>query len=547
MIPGRRGGLRALVESHRAATAFVLLVILHAPILFAYGRGLLSREYYQFFPVLWIALVILVFRRGSSVLIVGWYHWPWLLLDGLCLIVASLYRSPWLGFAGFCAGCLAVLGAGRDNTTGRPLWPLALLPLITLRPPLSLDEQMIARLQLTTTHAASSILRALDLLHYRRGVIIELPDRELFIDEACSGIHSLFTLLGLAALIVLVHRRHWLASVLLLGSAVIWALLLNIVRVVVIVLAHVWWGVNLASGLPHDVLGYVLVGIALICLLSTDQLLQLFTSPIRERAGEGLGITKDNPLVRAFNWFFRSPSESRLSPPEPRYLPASPWRQAMLVIGGVVLVAVQFISLPPRLEAKPQRVGAETFAAGALDGEYDGWQRGECRTKQRDRDSMWGEQSCVWDFSRGPQVAQLSVDSLFRGWHELTVCYENTGWRIVTREARRSEASPDGWPFVVAVMRNDDGRYGISCFSSFDEAGQPVFPAHDELAAALASRWKDATGRLGTYQVQVFSTTLVPPSEEDIELLVRLLCQTRRDLVAFFLSRSTSAGRSEPR
>ena len=38
-------------------------------------------------------------------------------------------------------------------------------------------------------------------LHLRRGNIIELPDKQLLVEEACSGVQSLFTVLFLAVLI----------------------------------------------------------------------------------------------------------------------------------------------------------------------------------------------------------------------------------------------------------------------------------------------------------------------------------------------------------
>jgi exosortase len=530
----RAPGLVGFFQSHRLGTAFLLLVVVHAPTLLAYGGGLARRGHYEFFPVIWIGLLVLVLRRGSPVLILRWHHLGLLLLDGLLLIVGSLFRSPWLGFAGFCAGCFAVLAAGRDKVTGRSLWPLTLLPLITLRPPLNLDTEIITHLQLTTTRAASLLLDQVGVLHYRRGVVLELPDRQLFVDEACSGIHSLFALLGLAALIVLVQRRHWIVSLLLLASAVLWALLLNLVRVVVIVLADRVWGMDLASGWPHDVLSYILLGIALACLLSTDRLLLLLTSRIENKKGRPREI---NPLVRAFNWVFRPPSEARRPVPDAAGSPLRVGRQAVLLVLGLIFVAVQLVGLLPRLQAKSENSGAEFLPDETLAGEYDGWRRGEYRTQQRATDSMWGARSCRWDFSRGARTALVSFDYLFQGWHELTDCYKNSGWKMTNREVRRLDALSGDWPLVVATMQDDLGQYGIVCFSLCDAGGQPVWPARDELAAGVAYRWRHATGQLAsTYQAQAFSTGSAPPSEEDVESLVELHCQTRERLARQFRS-----------
>ena len=143
---------------------------------------------------------------------------------------------------------------------------------------------------------------------------------------------------------------------------------------------------------------------------------------------------------------------------------------------------------------------------------------------------MWGERSCQWNFACGDQTARLSLDYLFEGWHELTNCYVNTGWQVTHREIRRPEGSPSNWPMVVAVMQDQLGGHGVVCYSLFDREGHPVLPARDQLAVGITNRWKRATGRMGTFQVQAFHSSLTAPSDEDIEQLVQLHCEARRDL-----------------
>jgi exosortase len=526
----RNLSLRELIQSRRSAAALVLLGAVHAPTLWAYGFGLLALGHYRMFPVIWIALLVLACRRSSPAMVLRWYHVALLALDGLLLLAGAVCRSPGLGFAGFCAGCLAVAAAGRDKKTGRSLWPLALLALVTLRPPAHLDERFGIEFQLTTARCASHVLSGLGVLHDHRGMVLESAERELSVDEACNDVHSLFTLLSLAVLIVVVRRRHWLASLLLLASSVAWALLLNIVRVVVIVQGDNWWGIDLASGWPRNVLGYVLVSVALICLISTDELLLWLASLISERGDNELGLNEVNPLVRAFNSFFYPPAEYRRPIPATAPLLPTVGQKASLLVVCAVVFAAQLISFPPQLQASPRSVGASAFAEEILAADYDGWKRGEYSSQNRNAGSMWGERSCQWEFFHGPDAAQVSLDYPFAGWHDLIDCYKNTGWQVTTREVRPS----GGWPLVVAVMRDDMGRHGIVCFSLIDGEGKPVSPASAEFVASVADRWKRDAGRAGTYQVQAFGTALSLPGKDEIERLVRLHGQIRRDLARRF-------------
>lgn len=536
-------GLREFFRSRRSATALALLGVLHAPTLWAYGCGLIALRHYQFFSVIWVALMVLAFLRSSPAMVLRWYHGALLAFDGLLLIIGAAYRSPELGFAGFCAGCLAVNAAGRDKKTGRSLWPLALLALVTLRPPAYLDERIGIEFQLTTARCASRVLSGLGVLHDHRGLVLELPSRELSLDEACGGIHSLFTLVSLAVLIVLVRRRHWLASLLLLASSVAWALLLNIVRVVAIVQADAWWGINLASGWSHDVLSYVVVAVAMICLMSTDELLLWLTSLIREQEDNELGLNEVNPLVRAFNSFFYPPAEFRRTIPASAPLLRTVGQKASLLVVSLVILAAQMISFPPQLQASSRSVGASSFSESMLAADYDGWKRKEYRAHKRNAGSMWGERSCQWDFSRGPGTALVSLDYPFTGWHDLIDCYKNTGWRVARREMRPS----DGWPLEVAVMRDDLGRYGIVCFSILERDGASVSPTSAKFAAAVADRWKRGAGQVSTYQVQTFGTALSPPGKDEIEPLVRLHGQICRDLARQFSIGTNGSRGGKPR
>jgi hypothetical protein len=281
----------------------------------------------------------------------------------------------------------------------------------------------------------------------------------------------------------------------------------------------------------------VLVGIALVCLLSTDRLLLLLFAriPLDDPEEEDLEPdeeTVDNPLVRAFNWFFRPPVEkTRPMSTSSFRLPAAGKLRWSIVVAGVLLMLVQGIGLQPRLQAGPQSAGDLSVDGQTLAERYDGWNRGEYEAEQRSTESMWGERSSSWDFFRGPRSARVSLDYPFQGWHELVNCYRNTGWQIDRREVRREGAAAGDWPLVVVVMQDETGRHATLCYSVFDGDGNPVLPARDQLTAGVVDRWKRSTGRLGTYQVQTFSAGLTPPGEEDVEELVRLHCGARRDLV----------------
>ncbi len=63
--------------------------------------------------------------------------------------------------------------------------------------------------------------------HMRNANIIEIKGIQLFVEEACSGIGSLYALLAAAALLLLINRRSFFCSVLVLLSVPVWAMMGN--------------------------------------------------------------------------------------------------------------------------------------------------------------------------------------------------------------------------------------------------------------------------------------------------------------------------------
>ena len=84
------------------------------------------------------------------------------------------------------------------------------------------------------------------------------------------------------------------------------------------------------------------------------------------------------------------------------------------------------------------------------------------------------------------------------GWHDLRICYSNTGWLLV--EQRIRVASPGNgsnqadWPYVEAVMRSTTGEYGHLFFSMFDVIGREIYPPESfwtSLTRRFDHRWQD--------------------------------------------------------
>ena len=326
----------------------LLLAVAHLPFVFIEFRRLWSREYYQFFPFAFVMFGYLLQSRALR-WVFRWNHLNSVLLAfDLCLLVGGiLLNSPYLVYIGALVLCLIACRSCFDSQYNTSLGYLILLLLIVLRPPLNYDAQVINWLQTVTTKVSSRLLDFIGYIHVREGNILEYPGKRFMVEEACSGVQSLFTVLFLSILIICLNRRRWLHAVLVLLSAAFFAGLMNIARICTIFVAWAESGYDLTTGWQHSALGYVALGVAAFLVWSADAFWGVIFAAIPDPRGTGVSQIFRNPLIRFWNKLLHS--NARTGPP-PDALVASrqPWHSivmAALGLGCVGAIVSQLMML----------------------------------------------------------------------------------------------------------------------------------------------------------------------------------------------------------
>ena len=137
----------------------------------------------------------------------------------------------------------------------RPLTlPLIFLALM-VPPPYFVTQSLLAELKLLVTRVSVEILYGLGQTVFADGNRIEVPGHELFVADACSGLTSIVTMLPVACLIAYALLREWWRRALLVASVIPFAIVANVVRVVVSVKLVPVFGAEAAQGLLHEGFG----------------------------------------------------------------------------------------------------------------------------------------------------------------------------------------------------------------------------------------------------------------------------------------------------
>ncbi len=118
----------------------------------------------------------------------------------------------------------------------------------------------------------------------RNGVVIDIGQYQMLVADACSGLHSMYSLSALGTLFMYITQRHSMRhNAIMLASILPIAFIANIVRVIALVLITYYFGDAAGQGFLHGAAGMVLMLVALASFFGLDRLLErvMRTRPAR--------------------------------------------------------------------------------------------------------------------------------------------------------------------------------------------------------------------------------------------------------------------------
>lgn len=559
--------------------SLLAILIAYGPLLIEFAANLWSRLHYQHFPFILLASVLLFTQRlqhsevnpasaadraarsghqiGSRlvVFIVAW----------LLLLAAYQLPSPLFAAISFVV-LLGGLGGSLAAKLNRPFpfGPWMLLWLL-IPPPLGLDRRLIESLQRISSGLSSQALDLLGVRHLMDGNTLLLADRQLFVDEACSGIVSVISVVTCAAIYGVWRQRATLHTLLLMAAAAGWAMLLNVVRITAIALAHVFWGLDWAEGTAHTLLGLGMFSLSIVTLVATDWLLRAMLSEVGPRwamqTAEPIRFGK--PLVRLWDWLAQPEVAGEADRPDSRPLS---WHRVgacviTLSLGLFPLVAFAGLGATQLLRSTKVESITKTTAfpdssalanrlqTSVMPEELVGLKLQEVEHSQRPEGAVFGEHSVIYSYvaDNGDRYL-VSCDFPFvGGWHELAICYRGIGWRVDDRlmghASTDSESTPQGdseieYGWAQMGLTKPDGRVAVVTFCACYQNGDPVEPM-DDLSEGVWSAFLHALSRRDrsfderkSFQVQVLAERIEQLSEQDRKVSLQLLDEARRRFIA---------------
>ncbi|MBW2090260.1 MAG: EpsI family protein [Deltaproteobacteria bacterium] len=179
----------------------------------------------------------------------------------------TMYFSSWLMLVGIC---LLHLGWKKLKAIG-----FALFFILTMFPmPNFINTRIMLQLRLISSKLGVAIIQLFGLPATRQGNIIDLGFAKLQVVDACSGLHSLISLVVLSLLIVYFFKDHIWKRIVLLFSSMPLAIVTNSFRISMTAILYKYFGADVAEGFFHKFSGLLIFAICIPVLLIEMKILE---------------------------------------------------------------------------------------------------------------------------------------------------------------------------------------------------------------------------------------------------------------------------------
>lgn len=272
------------------------LLVLYVPTYWMLAHGLWDTEEYAHGPIVLVVALYLtwqrrdVFLNDGNVLPPVWTEAAigWLVLV-FGLLAYAVGRSQEIMLMEVGSQVPVILGAlliTRGVKAARTLW-FALFFLLFMVPlPGFIVDTVTGPLKQYISVIAEQVLYFFGYPIARSGVTLTVGQYQLLVADACSGLHSMFSLSAMGLLYLYLMRHTSVARNLLIIAAILpIAFAANVVRVIVLILVTYHLGDEAGQGFLHGFAGIMLFILGLLFLFVLDWVLGFFF-PDRPRVRE---------------------------------------------------------------------------------------------------------------------------------------------------------------------------------------------------------------------------------------------------------------------
>jgi len=359
--------------------------------------------------------------------------------------------------------------------------------------------------------AVAGSSRVLDLLmipHQRTGLVLEIPGIRLLVEEACSGINSILFMTFVCVFYAMWMRRSLLFTLFLYLITILCVLAGNLVRIVSGAWAYRYFQLEILTGWKHEAIGLILTVAYISLIIGAEKVFRNKKGLYRDDAPAAGAQNPSQPLLQSIR-------------------PGLAFKSLT-----VLLVCLGLIQLVRGWDFHIRMEGAKKINTSEYNGTafftlppvIEGWKLvSEAKPASKTAAYEDAVHSHIWRLQKDGLQTIVSLDYPFFGYHDVTVCYRNSGWTVVDSKLLKAAAETLFIPHMEVLMAKPGGTKALLFYITVDEAGNwlentPTRSGYNEEGKSLQD---------GNLFERVFlRMRLIPYANENYDTVVNFRIQT---------------------
>ncbi len=191
---------------------------------------------------------------------------------GLNLISAVLRIYFTAGFSMLFVLVGFVLYFYGEKTLSKIWFPILFL-IFMIPVPLALISEVSFMMKILAAKLTVIFLNQVGFASVRDGSVIMMKHTHVIVEDICSGLRSLISLTALGSIFAYLMKSSLTKRIILFLSTIPIAIITNVIRISFLSIVSEIWGAQYATGLIHDLSGFIVFISAFILLFTVEKLL----------------------------------------------------------------------------------------------------------------------------------------------------------------------------------------------------------------------------------------------------------------------------------
>ncbi|HOW42810.1 MAG TPA: exosortase/archaeosortase family protein [Candidatus Omnitrophota bacterium] len=263
----------------KLAVLAILVAIIYIPtFIWMFNSWNVADSYYSHGPLVPLIAIFIFWlkRKQLKSLKIKPSHAGWLFLTpGIFIqLLSAVWRVNFTSGISLLLVIPGIVLLFLGPSVLRLLWfPIAFLTFMLPLPMVAIAN-ISFKLKIFAAQMATWMVNAMGIPAIREGSVIKTHNAHLTVEDPCSGIRSLIALIALGALMAYFSRLSRPKKLILFAASLPIAVLANVIRIIVLTLVSEIYGMHLATGFFHDMMGYAVFALAFFGLAFVAKIME---------------------------------------------------------------------------------------------------------------------------------------------------------------------------------------------------------------------------------------------------------------------------------